>query len=385
MGLAKRAQEEAEARLFWPSDDVACDWHVENDYLRERLRCDNSESDSCVVCRACPDCVVPLDDLLDIVAALLRRYWGLALEDLFFDDESEDGFAGPSVSTTDEIVLHNFYRDLDEDLLELVSQRMLDDQWYDPADLWLQGSELLTYSWQLFAESVVEGRGHATDRDSFMGEHADGIPPELMLDRLALVVEDLALVTHVDAPLYRAIHIDASEPTTPKRLGTVPTSLATRPNRMSPPGTPMFYGALDAETAVAEIGPAPHGQRIVIGKWRPNRSLKLLDLATVPPPPSFYEVARATDREGLLFLGKFADEISKPIAPTEAEQLYRPTQTVTLYFRNERPELDGILYRSARTGAACVVLFIENDHCVASFPVDSSKQAWLRLVECESP
>jgi hypothetical protein len=201
----------------------------------------------------------------------------------------------------------------------------------------------------------------------YLGEHADGVPPSRMLERLVTVIAEMGLVASsaVEVPWFRARHLGESESPRAASLGTAPSALASRGNRMSPAGAPMFYGALDEATAVAEIGKPPAGQRALIGRWVPTRSLSLLDLTHLPEFPSFFDIEHARERQALQFMEEFARDVSQPLARgTEAERGYRPTQALTDYLRTHLSELDGIIYPSSLTGAPCCVLFVDDRNCL---------------------
>lgn len=147
---------------------------------------------------------------------------------------------------------------------------------------------------------------------------------------------------------------------------------------MSPAGIPMFYGAFDQATAVAETVELPRhaGQVASIGIFRPVRDLLVLDLADLPGVPSVFDVDRHALIHTLRFLHAFADDISGPIARDGREHIdYVPTQIVTEYFRRvfltaDGVALDGIVYRSSKNEQRAVVLFCENRGCIdAGAPV----------------
>lgn len=127
----------------------------------------------------------------------------------------------------------------------------------------------------------------------------------------------------------------------------------------------MFYGALDEGTATAEIGTPAFGDRTIVGRWSSTRPMVVLDLTRLPSLPSFYDIERASERQGLQFMEQFSRDVSQPLdEESPAELAYRPTQALTGYMRTHIATLDGILYTSSRTGAACCVLFVDNADCI---------------------
>ena len=125
----------------------------------------------------------------------------------------------------------------------------------------------------------------------------------------------------------------------------------------------MFYGAADEETAILEIGGPRTDRETVIGTWAPSQPLRVLDLADLPDPPHLYDVEKAGLRWRLMFLSEFAADVSKPVAPHEHVE-YRATQVFMDFLRSRVLEIDGIVYRSSRTGRSCCALEVDNVDCV---------------------
>jgi hypothetical protein len=159
---------------------------------------------------------------------------------------------------------------------------------------------------------------------------------------------------------------------TPDELGTPSPDDALSSNRMSPAGIPAFYGAEDLDTAIDEIRTVT-GSRAYwsAGEFTTSRDCILLDLATMPEPPSIFDAERRRLRRPLYFLAAFAEEISKPLGAQGREHIdYVPTQVVAEFLRLSPPSevgpVAGVQYRSARhEGGTCVVLFVPHDDCVS--------------------
>jgi RES domain-containing protein len=122
-----------------------------------------------------------------------------------------------------------------------------------------------------------------------------------------------------------------------ERVGTVPRKKAIFSNRMSPAGIPMFYGAEDEATAIAETyTPSPGTPAVVtVGKFRTARPAWVVDLTALPPFPSLFDQERRHLRGPLRFLRAFVKDLSKPIKKDGREHIgYVPTQIVTDYLRH---------------------------------------------------
>lgn len=168
--------------------------------------------------------------------------------------------------------------------------------------------------------------------------------------------------------------------------------LAAQPNRMSPSGIVMFYGAMDRDTALVEtFQPEREGannKRVWVASFEVLRELRLLDLTRPPAVPSIFDASRRDLRDGIIFLREFVEDLVQPIKRDGQELIdYVPTQIVTEYirhrFRTENGEpVDGILYASSKrsSGAACA-LFIGAAHCGVELRGWQRPEQALRLLE----
>lgn len=156
--------------------------------------------------------------------------------------------------------------------------------------------------------------------------------------------------------LFRARRLDSQQDVRTvlenpaSELGPPPERLAVA-GRMNAAGIAVFYGALSRVTAVAEVRPYV-GSLVVVGGFRPNRRLKLLDLSRIGEgftgsifSPEYPQ--RAARRR---FLDGFHTRIARPVHPQDEPLEYIPTQAVAEYVAKILV-LDGILYASAQVGA----------------------------------
>lgn len=373
MGWTKRMMEEADERGFWGTGDVVCVDHLSPE-LAGFVTARRGDDFSCVACESTSSEMFELDELLDVAVGVLRTYWLDANEHLYRDSDSDSGWALIDPVTADELVRNEIFAgDVDDALLEILARPDLlgEEQWFDPGQLWLEGRELIAYSWSAFHHWAVhqpEGAdlvaisARPVNLFDLSGEAADGIDPKHMLSRLTELVEAHVGLTAVPTShtWHRALPLEPGELPTPARLGSAPDARA-KANRMSAKGTSMFYGADDPSTAWEEIRPGS-SDRIVIGRWHPARPLKMLDLVKLAEPPSFFAWENATVRIGIKSLEAFAEALSLPIMPGH-EGEYRSTQAFTEYLRHHLPGIDGIIYRSSITSRPCCVVFADNAAC----------------------
>ena len=92
---------------------------------------------------------------------------------------------------------------------------------------------------------------------------------------------------------------------------------------MSASGISVFYGALDSNTARTETTfslDSTRGRTLTCATWTNTREMTVLDLTRLPEPPSFYAQLRY-DREHLLFLRQFVEDITKRVAHDGMEHI----------------------------------------------------------------
>jgi len=171
------------------------------------------------------------------------------------------------------------------------------------------------------------------------------IAPEEFLDRLGDLVTEIGLVQELPEDTYTfRVRVHDPELTfkSASELGTAPH--APYSNRMSPAGIPMFYGAFEHGTAIAEtydpsLGPV---MKITVRKWVTARKIPVLDLTRIPEVPSIFDSEKRGKRSGIIFLHEFTSELSRPIEKDGGGHIdYVPTQVMTEYFR---PLLSGRNY-----------------------------------------
>ena len=213
--------------------------------------------------------------------------------------------------------------------------------------------------------------------DSVPEYHPDYLPPGRMLAEIKAVVDDLSLIREFPpgTQFWRVQeHAQGQILAVPDRFTSPPLSAAKQPNRMSPAGIPMFYGAEDFDTAVLEVS----GKELKRG-WQASglifkalRPLHLLDLNHLDRHTSYFGADGRARWHSSKFLRYFNREVSKPIDRDERPHVdYVPTQVFTEYVRyhmasRSGQRVDGIRYLSSRNHRPCCVLFFEQDDCLKS-------------------
>ena len=164
-----------------------------------------------------------------------------------------------------------------------------------------------------------------------------------------------ARVLQSDETLRRALERPDRE------LGPPPLRASTA-GRMNARGIAVFYGSVDAATALAEVRP-PVGSRVLVGRFRLLRPLRVLNLARLAeqqPKGSVFDPAYGEALARSAFFRTLAQQITAPVMPDDEPFSYLTTQAIA-DFLAEYPgaHLDGLLYDSPQAGKseANVVLF----------------------------
>ena len=223
-------------------------------------------------------------------------------------------------------------------------------------------------------------------------DNSEGILATRILDAIGEAVEEVGLtrILPSSTKFYRGRVGPADKPyRTARKLGP-PPQMKALDSRMSPAGIPMFYGAMEEFTAIAEtvVQKISPGTVINVGQFTTLVEFWILDLTKLDPVPSLFSEQRHM-RPVLKFLNSFVRDLSKPIKRDGRVHIeYVPTQIVTEYFRHSFKRYDGspvrgILYPSSRApgGIACV-LFFTREECGApqSGRYREHLKQWLRFV-----
>lgn len=382
MGMAKRAMEAQTAQGWSYAEKCVCQRCVDESALCAAIAAQEDPEESCSFCGSAP--AAPLDALLGPFVVGLRRLYDSALDVLSWNSR-EGGYQGPTIDTWD--LIGEFDGLLVGDgLVEAVREALDDDEWVAKDWAIPAVGERLTEAWDRFCQLVkyetryVIWRKPATPGQPDPGE----IDPARILDAVGDLVtfhtQHLTAELDVDRSLWRArTHGGGKAVGSAKELGTTPVDHS-RNNRMSPAGIPMFYGAFDPDTAVAEGAQGKSDPLVTVGAFQVTGPALLLDLTRLKPVPSVF-AADGDERGQWQFLHYF--ERSLRAKPTTHEIDYIPTQIVTEYFLKVfegGQSFDGIQYMSdVVNGQVCVVLDIRNEACLDG-PLDAAANEDFRVV-----
>ncbi len=377
MGAAKAWAMEQEERGYSEAEGAICEDCVTDPALKRWVSQNLSDTD-------CQFCGKESDEP---IAASFDEFIGIVLTGVNFDwnhpdiegisyVSAEGGYQALVCSTVD--ILDDYEISKDRAVIDAIIDVVDCDGWVEREYYVGNKSQRLKWGWNYFKRVVKHKTRYVflTPNDD---EGSQEVPPSRMLAAIGGTIvdelSDLNLIKEIttEADIFR-IRVGTNPYKTGAEIGTPPAELATQPNRMSPAGIPMFYGAFDVATARLETFDFEHhkGQILSIGTFRPTRNLRVLDLANLPEVPSVFEDDGHRRIHPLRFLHAFARDIAKPINRDGREHIeYVPSQIVTEYFRHvfrdaDNRAIDGIIYRSSKDGGThALVLFCENQQCSA--------------------
>lgn len=166
-------------------------------------------------------------------------------------------------------------------------------------------------------------------------------------------------------------------------LGTNLPANTTSSSRMSPPGIPLFYGADDLDTALAEVGRADSREFFTAGQFATTQPMTIVDLTNVPEVPSIFDPRLGGSRGELTFLNDLVTQLREPIDTARSNVDYVPTQVFCEYFLRvfDTADVRGLAWTSAAAAGhgRCLALDIAHEDCVDT--AGPAGRLQLRLVE----
>lgn len=224
------------------------------------------------------------------------------------------------------------------------------------------------YNWADFCEEI-------RFRERFFPDNANSVLNMIFADLGTLRTRDGRPIIREVAPgdngieIWRARIAESQEElkeileTPARQLGPPPSAKAAS-GRMNPRGIPVFYGALDKETCIAEVRPRV-GCHVVSGKFDLIKPVRLLDLGALSEVygnGSYFDPNYDSIKGRAAFLRNLVEEITRPIGPQEAESEYLPTQVVASYLaKRSTPSFDGMIFPSSQVAESGQNLVLFND------------------------
>lgn len=263
---------------------------------------------------------------------------------------------------------------LDEDLRSWFS----DAVWADEKGYYGEGSQMFIYPWKALKQVVKEKVNFKVYDEVIDEYHGQDVTIRDFLYSLHVEIHKLDIITTITdkTKIFRGRTHDYGEQLqNASDFASPPKKYANQPNRMSPSGVSMFYGAFALETAALEIIEESGPEYISMGKFKPESDLILLDLTRIPPLPSRFDEKLRHQYFLLEFLQQFGKDFSEPIARDGKQYIeYMPTQFMTDYFRTftiSDRKLDGVIYSSTKhKNSQCLVLFFDYEQSLTKLYFD---------------
>lgn len=383
--------EQEERGYYYVGDKYVCKECFFDNAIKSFIK-DNATSFKCDYCGKKSrekNIAAAIDEVLGLIVNSIEYEWGDPNDEGVPYETAEGGWQGKVLNSYElffeEIDLPTYNKQLRRDVLRSISDR----QWCRKNFYGLSPHDTLIYGWEGFAMQVK----HHTRYVFFKynptvnpWDDPEEILPSKMLDELSNIIRKAGLIKTFKKGMAIKrvrIHLPEESYATATELGPPPENKARYSNRMSPAGIPMFYGALNEETAILETIQKGEENKSVgtVATFKTLKPFKVVDLCHLPELPSLFDREQRELRATIRFLKSFVEDISKPIDKDGREHIkYVPTQIFTEYFRHlfrdkDGDEIKGILYPSSRNtdGVSCV-LFILNEDCCSTLSGDTSNK-----------
>lgn len=383
-----------EAERLWDSglcsvkDTCLCSNHFTDNYVKRYIN-RNSVSGYCNYCKKNKK-VIPLEDFMFYLMGILTKFYTDAAEFMSYDS-SEGGYLGEilnSYELFDKLGLDVDNGELQQDMMDSIEDKC----WASQDKHYGDDGDGMMFRWNYFKYIVQHKTRYLFYNTSIFKEDIYKEQIHSILELVSDGVKKLKLLTALppNFVLYRCRQHDhktrikeASEIAAPDK------KYAIYPNRMSPAGIAMFYGAFDLDTAKMEVIDNSDKKKkyLTSAIFRNKESLNLIDFTKILSINLFNEKLRKEDYYLTTFLHDFIKDISRPIKHDGKEHIeYVPTQILTEFFRYIHPHhkksVDGIIYPSSKDGKSkVVVLFMDHEKSLSrlEFQEDSIKQIKIRI------
>lgn len=312
------------------------------------------------------------------------------------------GYRGESVGDDLTTILYELTLADNHDVIDELQQTLINDECWWPgggdepffSEDWGY-SRITQYfdngrsmKWSNFRQEIISSR-------RFFSQKAKDILAELF-DGLHLLRDDgnepaIRIFEVGDLVLFRGRKANSSsdrrniKKAPAKELGPPPEKLRGA-GRMNASGIPVFYGALDIETCLAELRPAV-GETVIAAEFDLLKPVVILDTTKFESTPKSQNMFAKTynDRLSLWgFMAEFMTEISLPCLPNDEHLDYIPTQVVAEYLVHEHlvkiagveRHIDGLIFRSSQNPDGKNVALFGSAGLVDGGFSDQSQKIW---------
>lgn len=372
-------------------DKNVCSNHFEEKTIKSFIRrsahrgyCDYCEKETSVAA---------LEDLMEFLMDAVQAFYTDPANFMSYNGR-EGGYLG-NVYESGEILQEHFELDIAEIKLfnDVFDSLDVSRLWASETEYYQSPSEILLYSWDYFKQ-VVKNRsryffGLVKDLNS---EHYVKGANE-MLNEIGISIKKFNLIKALPAGtvLHRCRQHEEGDDsvTTDQGMTSPPDEYAVNPNRMSPAGISMFYGAFEIETALAETLDYSDNEKefYTTAAFVSKKELNIIDLSSLPGLPSPFDQRKRNVYYRISFINSFVKDLMAPITRDGRVHIdYVPTQVITEYFRfpfsdklRGEKRIDGIIYPSSKNGKKSCVLFLDNQESLHTLDMDSASLQTSRI------
>lgn len=377
MSITKRMLEEEMDRGYSLVDGAyVCARCFGDEGLKSFIR-KNHQMGKCSYCKRKVR-VCSLNQVIEHILNSVRLEWGHPANEGLPYETREGGWQVANVYDTWDLL-----DDLDiqcdsEQLFSDIVWAIHDSEWCEVEPYSLPLDRTLVYGWESFCKFIIHTARfvfYKAENSAYDGYQHDEMNPVDILEAVGGIVHRLGLTKSiaVGEKIYRVRIVDSNITLTrADELGSPPANLANMPNRMSPVGISMFYGAFSIDTAIMETldSSVDLDKKAVCGEFSPIRDLVVIDLSASFYVPSLFDPDEQSLRSYYKFMYDFITDFSKPIERGQrAHAEYVPTQVVTEFFRHvfrseSGSRVDGVIYPSSKNGNQAIVIFADSSGCV---------------------
>lgn len=237
-------------------DTKVCKRHFTDGAIIEFIEA-NQEQDKCDYCKSVIQIegVVHLEILLKFLYNGINYFYANADDEGVSYDSSEGGYQGANVFNTEELLRDEIELDVKpETLFQDILNSIFDKPWCTKNPYNFNEHEKLIYEWNRFSDLVKHKIRYTFFITSFFETESRkkiaGILEDIVKGVEALSLKkDLSIGTKI----FRSRqHKNSDSISKLDQITSPPIEYATFPNRMSPSGISMFYGAFDIVTSKLE-------------------------------------------------------------------------------------------------------------------------------------
>jgi hypothetical protein len=353
---------------------------IDDNYLKNEVL-NNGHHLHCSVCNEENNNAITVEQLGKLLEPIIREHFNLGQDEKKFGKNDNEWWeqSGEPLSSVVQQVLGQYF-DIEDEIIDAV----IDAEDFRPRD----GDQGFFDKTSCYEERSVSLHGYYSEWNYLLDElkHKRRFFNEFALDFFKKLFESVEALECLNEATneYEKIAVELPQGTQLfrardcksrqylreiygdpfKHVGPPPDSLAIA-GRMNANGVPVFYGAMDMETCIAEMRPVLAGDTVVIS-LNTTKPLRLLDFTrlenSIGDSLSYFQSDFTSQVERHKFLRRLHRLISQPITPSR-ESDYLITQTMTEYLAHVHTDpFDGILFASAqRDQGVNVVLFPESE------------------------